>query len=326
MKTTAIAHSNIALIKYWGKKNNKLRIPSNNSISINLSNLYTTTTIEFDKKYKSDDILINNIRDEKQIKRASSHLDIIRSLAKTKLYAKVVSENNFPSSSGLASSASGFAALTLSAITNLNLKVEEKQITTLARLGSGSACRSIPDGIVEWVKGNSHNTSFAYSLFKANYLSISILAIVLQNTEKEVSSTDGMKNVQKNIFFKSRILNLNKKLKEIKHFIQIKDYDKIFSTAEQEALELHAIIMTTPPFNNIYWSPETIKIIRKVWNMRKNNIPVYFTNDAGSNIFLLCEDKYTDKVLEELKEEKGIKQIIVNKPSEGSKIQNKHLF
>jgi diphosphomevalonate decarboxylase len=196
----------------------------------------------------------------------------------------------------------------------------------LARLGSGSACRSIPDGFVEWIKGTNHETSYAHTLFNPDYLSISIIAVILQEQEKKTGSTLGMKDVHNSIFFKVRIKNLRKKLKELKHALKTKDYDSIFQLSEKEALELHAMVMTTPPCTNIYWAPDTIKLINFVWDMRDKNIPVYFTIDAGQNVFLLCEQKYEKDLLKKLKSEKYIKKIIINKPSIGAKIINEHLF
>ena len=123
MKATAIAPSNIAFIKYWGKKDEELKLPENGSISMNLSNLTTTTTVEFDKKYKEDKIIINNQEEENSGSRAIRHLDRVRSLAKINLKAKVVTNNNFPTGTGLSSSASGFAALTVAGSAAVGLKL-----------------------------------------------------------------------------------------------------------------------------------------------------------------------------------------------------------
>lgn len=326
MKATAIAPSNIALIKYWGKAHETLRIPANTNISINLSNLKTTTTVEFSPKYQFDHVSINNMSHIDTNQRVSIHLNRIKKLKHINYHARVVSKSNFPIGAGLASSASGFAALTVAALKALNISLTEQEISSLARLGSGSACRSIPDGIVEWKKGNNHSSSYAHTLYKPDYLSISIIAVILEDKEKKAGSSIGMKNLQDNIFFNTRLKNLNIKLKEIKQAIQVKNYHKMFMILEQEALELHAIVMTTPPFNNLYWSPKTIRFIQFIWNLRKKGVPVYFTIDAGPNVSLFCENKYEKNVLKELQNEKYIKQIIVNKPSIGTRIINNHLF
>src|SRR3989339_336721 len=154
MKSTAIANSNIALVKYWGKRNEKLILPFNSSISMTLDGLYTATTVEFSEKYKQDSLSIDggHIFGE-ELSKASVQLDIIRKLAKSTLKGKMVSRSNFPKSAGLASSASGFAALTLAATKALGLHLDRKELGIIARQGSGSACRSLYGGFVEWQKG-----------------------------------------------------------------------------------------------------------------------------------------------------------------------------
>src|SRR3989338_3307 len=190
MKATAIAPSNIAFIKYWGRKDEILRLPENGSISMNLSNLTTTTTVEFDKKYKEDKIIINNQEEENSGSRAIRHLDRVRSLAKINLKAKVVTNNNFPTGTGLSSSASGFAALTV----------------------AGSACRSIPDGFVEWLDGNTDETSYGVSLYPESYWDIADVVAVVSKNKKEVSTTEGQKLANSSPFFPVRLGKIKEKI------------------------------------------------------------------------------------------------------------------
>ena len=167
-KITARAYSNIAFIKYWGRKDEILRLPTNGSISMNLSNLFTTTTVEFSSQYTADEITINGKKDELMNNRVIRHLDIVRKLKKVETRAKVVSINNFPTGTGLSSSASGFAALTLAAAKSIGLHLSEKELSILARQGSGSACRSIPNGFVEWENGEKSEDSYAKTIFSEN--------------------------------------------------------------------------------------------------------------------------------------------------------------
>ena len=169
MKATAIAPSNIAFIKYWGVKDEILRLPKNGSISMNLSNLLTTTTVEFNSNLTEDEISINETKESKEQNRVEEHLDRIRKLANLSQKAKVVSQNNFPTATGLSSSASGFAALSLAGAKAAGLNLSEKDLSILARQGSGSACRSIPDGFTEWLDGDTSETSYAVSLFPPDY-------------------------------------------------------------------------------------------------------------------------------------------------------------
>ncbi|MCL4365872.1 diphosphomevalonate decarboxylase, partial [Patescibacteria group bacterium] len=161
MKATAQAPSNIAFTKYWGKKDEVLRLPENGSISMCLSNLLTTTTVEFSPAYTEDEITINGGGvEENEAKRVIKHLDRVRKISGISEKAKMVSNNNFPSGTGLSSSASGFAALTLAASKAAGLDLPEKDLSILARQGAGSACRSIPSGFVEWLDGDTSETWF----------------------------------------------------------------------------------------------------------------------------------------------------------------------
>src|SRR3989344_7431396 len=172
MKATAVAPSNIAFIKYWGKKNEELKLPANGSISMNLSNLLTTTTVEFNSEFKEDSVIINNTIDIKKSSRVIKYLDLIRKKANQFQKAKVVSVNNFPEETGLSSSSSGFAALTLAATKAAGLSLSEKELSIFARQGSGSACRSIPDGFVEWLDGAASETLHTVSIFPHSYFDI----------------------------------------------------------------------------------------------------------------------------------------------------------
>src|SRR3989338_2246863 len=147
MKATAIGPSDIAFTKYWGRKDEVLRLPENGSISMVLSNLLTTTTVEFSPEYKKDQITINGGGlEEGEAYRVIKHLDRIRNMAKINYKAKVVSKNNFPIGTGLSSSASGFAALTIAASSAAGLNLSEKELSILSRQASGSSCRPIAGG------------------------------------------------------------------------------------------------------------------------------------------------------------------------------------
>jgi len=324
MKATAIAPANIAFIKYWGKKDEELRLPTNGSISMNLSNLLTTTTVEFSSRYKKDEILINNKIDEKENKRVENFLNKVRQMAKSNLRAKVVSENNFPKSGGLASSASGFAALTVAATASIGLNLSKEELSILARIGSGSACRSIPHGFVEWFEGNDSQSSFAQSIHPADYWNILDIIVIFQKGDKKITSTDGQKLVKTSLFFKERLNNIKNKIENIKELIKQKDFINFGELVEKEALELHAIMLTSdPPI--LYLQPKSIEIIQAVWQWRSEGLSVYFTIDAGPNIHLICQEKDQKQLVDKLQKIKGIKYI-VNSPTVGTRLTKKYLF
>lgn len=329
MKATAIAPSNIAFIKYWGKKDEELKIPENGSISMNLSNLLTTTTVEFNPKFKKNEVVINGINfnnldprfhgDDIRYRRVVKHLDRVRKLAGIYLKAKVVSVNNFPDGTGLSSSASGFAALTLAATKAANLDLNEKELSILARQGSGSACRSIPDGFVEWAGEG------AESLYPQDYWKINDVVAIISQEKKDVSSTEGQKFASSSPFFQTRLKNINEKIIRFKKALETKSFTEFGQMVEQEALELHAIMLTSTP-SLIYWQPETVKLMKLVKKWRNEDLEVYFTVNTGQDIHLIVEENNAEKLVKKLKEIKEVKKIIINQPAEGARLTDKHLF
>lgn len=325
MKATAIAPANVGLIKYWGKKDEDLRLPVNGSVSVNLSNLLTTSTVEFRKDLEEDEVIINGVLQSNEKNRVIKHLDRVRVLAKISDKAKIVTINSFPISTGLSSSSSGFAALTLAATKAAGVNLSEKELSILARQGSGSACRSIADGFVEWLKGDTNETSYAVSLHPPNYWDIADVVAIVSSTAKEVSSSQGQKLVSSSPFFRTRIALIDKKIKKLKKILTEKKFDEFGELIESEALELHAIMLTSNP-SLIYWTSGTLKIMKLVKKWRLEGLPVYFTINTGQDIHLFCRKKDAEKVILRLKEIEDVKDIIVNYPTVGVRLIEKHLF
>ncbi|MBI2617621.1 diphosphomevalonate decarboxylase [Candidatus Gottesmanbacteria bacterium] len=325
MKATAIAPANVGLIKYWGRIDESLRIPENGSISVNLSSLTTTTTVEFHDSYEKDQVTIVEIEDVHAVGRVLEQIDRIRKRANIKAKARVVSHNSFPTSTGLSSSSSGFAALTLAASSAAGLELSEKELSILARLGSGSACRSIPDGFVEWTAGSSHESSYAYSVFPPDHWDIVDIVVVVSTTKKEVSSTQGQKYARTSVFYPTRLSHIGQKIREMKSYIEQKDFFAFGKTLEEEALELHAVMLTSkPPL--LYFTSETITLLKRVLIWRSEGLPVFFTLNTGQDIHLFCEKKNQETLLANLKSEKEVQRIIVNNPAKGARLTNNHLF
>lgn len=326
MKATAIAPSNIAFTKYWGRKDEVLRLPENGSVSMSLSNLLTTTTVEFSPAYKQDEITINGGGIETdEAKRIIKHLDRIRKMANLNQKAKVVSNNNFPSGTGLSSSASGFAALTVATSAAAGLNLSQKSLSILARQGSGSACRSIPGGFVEWLDGNTSDTSYARQIFPPDYWAIADVVAVVSEGKKEVSTSMGQKAAQSSPFMPIRLARMKAKNKKVKELIKEKRFKQFGQLIEQEALELHTVMLTqTPPL--IYWTPGTLRIMKLTSHWRKEGIPVYFTINTGQDIHLITEQRNVEKVTAKLKKLAEVKDIIVNTPGQGTRLTNKDLF
>lgn len=320
MKATAKAPANIAFIKYWGKRNAKLRLPMNSSISMNLTEIFTITSVEFNHKLKEDLVRIDGkvISDEEK-ERVVKHLNRVRRLAKFRLKAKVESHNNFPKGTGLASSASGFAALTLAASKAAGLNLTEKQLSILSRIGSGSACRSVPSGFVEWKVGNTNESSYARPLHPPDYWGICDVIVIVGRKSKKVGSTEGHALIESSPFFKTRLSGMKKKVDEIKTAMKEKDFSKFGEILEEEAINMHLIMMTSKPAL-YYWTPETLKIMLKVIEWRDQGLESYFTIDAGPNVHIICQKQNVDKIKARLAKLVGIKQVIINYPAEGARI------
>ncbi len=326
MKATAVGPANIALIKYWGKKDEIWRIPENGSISINLSNLTTTTTVEFADTFSSDRVIVNEkLLSSQQLSRVIKHIDRIRKLAGSNQKARVVSTFNFPMATGLSSSASGFAALTVAGVKAAGLHFSEKELSILARIGSGSACRSIPSGFVEWLDGDTNETSYAISIFPPGYWDIVDLAVVVSEDVKEVPSSQGQKLHATSPFFATRLRYIDEKIAQMKQLIKNRNFLQFGELVESEALELHAIMLTSQP-SLIYWTSGTLALMKltKIW--RSEGLPVYFTINTGQNIHLLCEGKNAAILKLKLQKLDFVKQIIVNQPAVGARLTDKHLF
>ena len=318
MQITAKAPANIAFIKYWGKKDEKLRLPLNSSISMNLSDVFTVTSVEFSDLLKKDLLKIDGKTIEgKEKERVTQHLDRIRKLAGIKAKADVESQNNFPKGTGLASSASGFAALTMAASYAAGLFLSERQLSILARVGSGSACRSIPGGFVEWRAGDSSKTSYAYSLYAADYWDICDVIAIVGEASKKVSSTEGHVLAESSPFFKARINGMRKKVLEIKKTLKDKDFTKFGEILEAEAINMHAVMMTSKPAL-YYWTPETTRLILSLINWRDKGLESYFTIDAGPNVHVICKGRDVTKVRLRLKNLPGVRKVIVNRPARGT--------
>ena len=325
MKATAKAHSNIAFIKYWGRKDEELRLPTNGSISMNLSNLFTTTTVEFLENMSEDSILVNNKETGYINQRVVQHLDRIRALAKTSLKAKIMSQNNFPIGTGLSSSASGFAALTLAATKALGLDLSEKELSIFARQGSGSASRSIPDGFVEWMDGDTSETSFSQTIFPKTHWDILDIVAVVSKEKKDVATSEGQKRVESSVFFQTRLTHIQEKIRLCKKLMRDRNFSEFGKLVEMEALELHAIMLTSWP-SLIYWLSQSLYVMKSVQKWRVEGLDVYFTINTGQDIHILCQKKDEAAIMNKIKRLENIIEIISNSPSKGTYLLEEHLF
>jgi diphosphomevalonate decarboxylase len=325
-KATANSCSNIAFIKYWSNRDVALRIPLNNSISMNLDHATTTTTVEFDPALDDDHIVIGGAEAQGAARaRVIAHLDRVRSLAKIEMRARVESRNSFPMGTGIASSASAFAALSLAATRAAGLELSERELSILARHGSGSACRSIPSGFVEWHAGADSASSFSESIAPPEHWDLCDVIAIVSTTEKKVGSTDGHAAAATSHFLAERLRTLPARLERVRSAILTRDLSLLGPAIEEDAIELHLIAMTsTPPI--FYWSPAMVRVIQAVQQWKSAGLAVYFTLDAGPNVHLVCEGKDAERVAVLACGVAEVQQVIVNAPGDGARLVEEHLF
>lgn len=295
MSKTVRAHANIALIKYWGKKDEVLRLPSNSSLSLTLDAFYTDTLVEYDESLTADVFILNGeVQNEASSKRVIEFMNLIRRRYNISKYAKVTSENHVPTGAGLASSASAYAALAKAA--TLELDLTDRELSSLARMGSGSASRSIYGGFVRWNMGTSDVTSYAEPIAES-WSEFTMIACMVNQEKKAFSSSEAMFDTSENsVYFDAWVEQSHKDIVMMEKYIEEKDIHKVGKLAQENALRMHASLLAVDKW---YFEPKTIEIMNIVRELQ-NEIPVYFTMDAGPNVKILTLDKYTDQVLSKL--------------------------
>lgn len=325
-KATAVAYSNIAFVKFWGKRDAALNLPYNDSLSMNLSAATTTTTVIFDDTLAEDVVIIDG-REERggRRERVVAHLDRVRQMADIEARARVVSRNSFPMATGIASSASAFAALSLAATRAAGLDLDEGELSRLARLGSGSACRSVPGGFTYWTAGTSHETSFARQIAPPEHWDLRDVIAVVSQAPKAVGSGAGHAAAETSLFFRARLVTLPQRLAEVKDALLARDLPTFGRAIEEEAISLHVIAMTSrPPI--YYWMPATLRLIQAVQSWRAEGLEVYFTLDAGPNVHLICRAGDQTEVEKRLTAMEEVREVIVNQPAGGVRLLDEHLF
>ncbi len=320
---TAIAHPNIALIKYWGKRDVLLNLPAVGSISMTLADLFTRTSLIFAEDLAADVLHLNGqpARPE-QTQKVSRFLDLIRQPVGLTWKAEVRSENNFPTGAGLASSASAFAALALAGATAAGLSLSPTQLSALARRGSGSASRSIFGGFVEWEKGilADGSDSVARQLVDESSWDLRWLVVITTEMEKDVGSTDGMRlSEQTSPYYAEWLRSQEKDLLEMRAAIFTKDFAHLGELMEHNCLKMHALtISSRPPL--IYWNDVTLRVMKQVQVLRREGIPVYFTIDAGPQVKALCPPNFVTVVQLRLSEIDGVVRIVASRPGSAARI------
>jgi len=317
---TAKAHPNIAFIKYWGNQDESLRLPSNGSISMNLAGLTTTTTAAINLKINSDRLELNgSTQTGPALRRIQQYLDLIRKIYKRDGFLEIKSVNDFPMSAGVASSASAFAALSTAVAHLYGLHLQENELSTIARLGSGSACRSIPPGFCEWKTGSNHAESFATTIAPEHHWHLWDCIAVVESKPKEVSSTRGHSKADSSPLQQARIKNTPHRLDICRNAIIRKDFGALAEIIELDSNIMHAVMMTSkPPI--IYWQPTSLLIMQEVKKMRQKGVAAAYTLDAGSNVHVICTEQSHKKVEDILQGIPGVVEILKSPPGSGASL------
>ena len=317
---TALAHPNIAFIKYWGDIEPDLHLPANGSISMNLDCLYSHTTVKFDPELKTDRLIIGGeVPPQNAIARVSHFLDRVRYLAGISTFAQVTSENNFPTGSGIASSASGFAALSLAASAAAGLKLDQKELSRLARRGSGSACRSVPGGYVEWLPGSDDDSSYAISIAADDHWDLRDCIAIVSRQHKETGSAAGHTFADTSILQDVRVQDAERRLALCREAIKYRDFQSFAAIVELDSNLMHAVMITSRP-QLIYWQPATLDVMRAVTDWRTSGIPVCYTIDAGPNVHVITTNENTSAVREKLLQIPGVIEVLVGQPGKEARL------
>ncbi len=315
---TALAHPNIAFIKYWGNRDDDLRLPLNGSISMNLAELYTHTRVRFDAALSADSFSLNGAdQTGAGLERVARFLDLLRKKSGKPWHAQVESANNFPTGAGIASSAAGFAALALAGSSALGLELSEAQLSALARRGSGSACRSIPAGYAEWLPGTNDGDSYAFSIAPAAYWDLVDCIAVLKESPKGTGSTEGHRYAVTSPLQAARVAGAPDRISYCRQALLVRDFESLAAVIELDSNLMHAVMMTsTPPL--FYWEPASVDIMKAVPEWRKGGLAACYTLDAGPNVHVLCAAADAPTVKSRLEQIPGVNQVILASAGDGA--------
>jgi diphosphomevalonate decarboxylase len=285
-----------------------------------LSSLQTTTRVTFDAKLDRDEVSLNDSRAPEDVRqRISRFLSIVRTMSAVDLYGQVDSQNNFPTAAGLASSASGFAALALSASRAAGLDLSRSDLSHLARQGSGSAPRSLIGGFVELGLRDGGDTRKCSldQIASTDHWDIRLVIAVCGQHEKKISSGSGMERSRlTSDFYEKWIQTHNRDLDTARRAVKDKDISQLGPVVESSCFKMHAVALSSrPPL--LYWNPVTVAAIQKVWSLREAGLEGFVTIDAGPQVKVLCLAKNAKAIALELEAIDGVEKVFNEQPGSG---------
>jgi diphosphomevalonate decarboxylase len=312
----------MALVKYWGKRNERLRLPTNGSISLTLDGLSCETTVEIDPTLASDRLQLDGVeRVGREVERVSAFLDLVRAAAGARERARVVSTSRVPLAAGLASSAAGFAALAAAAAAAYGLELSRRDLSILARRGSGSACRSIYGGFSEWKAGSTADGSDSYAeqILGPEGWDVGMVIAIARAAPKAVGSTEAMARSVESAAYRLWLSTIEGDLAEVRRGIEARDLAAVGRIAEANAVKMHMTAAAAlPPI--VFWTEATEAIVRAIPRWREDELECYFTVDAGPNVAVLAREKDLAFVEARLREIEGVERTLVCRPGEGATV------
>lgn len=321
MKATAVAHPIQGLIKYHGLKNARLRIPYHDSISVCVDALQTTTTVEATNSLRENLVIINGKKAVgTQLERVEVVLNKLKNVTDYSGHFKVISRNSITNGKGLGFSASGFAALGTAACAALDFDIDYVSLSELARLGAGSATRSLAGSFAVWY-ADKDGKSFAEQIVEPENVD---LGMVIAPVPSSVRTDEAHSEVLSSPLFKARLKYVTKIIRMMKNAIKTGDVATMGRLAEGDSLNLHAVTMTGKT-RMVLWEPETVRIIKGVQKMRREGIPAWYSMDTGPSVFVNTFTEYVEKVADRLRE-LGCSSIITSKVGGKPFLSSKHLF
>jgi diphosphomevalonate decarboxylase len=321
-QATSLAHPNIALAKYWGKRDYGHNLPAVPSLSVTLAGMTTATTVTFAAAIEKDTLILGGQEASAlATARVSAMLDRVRAMTGDSEKARVVSANDFPTSSGLASSASAFAALALAATTALGLHLLPEEISNLARQTSVSAARSALGGFVELRAGwPNDETLTAQQVAPPEHWPIRVVVAVVDEGPKAVSSTDGMAHTARTSpYFSAWVERAPALCARIKQAVLHRDLEALGIAAEESALAMHATSIAAAP-GLIYWNGTTLDVLAAVRGLRAVGLGAYATIDAGPHVKVICAAEDEAEVARLIGAVPGVKRTIVTRPGPGARV------
>jgi diphosphomevalonate decarboxylase len=324
---TARAGTNIALVKYWGKRDADLNLPAAGSLSLTLADLGSETTVRFARNSADGDggdrvFFGGSVADARFTERVRSFIDLVRARAGLRLPATVVTNNTVPTAAGLASSAAGFAAMALAASRAAGLHLSPSELSQLARRGSGSAARSIFGGFAEMEAGLAADGSdaVAHQLLDENAWDIRLCVAITAEGPKAIGSSAAMKlTARTSPYYANWVASVPTDLDEARTALHTHDLGRLGTVAERSAMRMHACAMGADPFI-LYWNPATLAAIATVKQLRAAAVQAYFTIDAGPHVKVLCATADAERTQAALASTPGVMRVLLLAPGPGAHI------